>query len=65
MRRWPRDTSKRKLADFSIFFAPPLFLFPRVYPTIDKIKRPGFKINGLIQTFSRVYPEKGKHAPVK
>jgi len=27
-RRWLQDTSKRKLADFLIFLAPPSFCFP-------------------------------------
>jgi len=35
-RRWLQDTSKRKLADFSIFYAPPPFLFPRVYPRLTR-----------------------------
>jgi len=32
---------------------------------IDKHKRPGLKKIGLIDTFSRVSPKKGKHAPGK
>jgi len=63
-RRWLQDTSKRKLADFSIFFAPPpLPVSPGLLEadtTIDKNKRSG-NTNGLIATFSRVYPKKGKH----
>ena len=35
-RRWLQDTSKRKLADFWIFFAPPPFLFPRVHPRLTR-----------------------------
>jgi len=34
--RWLQDTSKRKLADFSICYAPPPFLFPRVYPRLTR-----------------------------
>ena len=35
-RRWLQDTSKRKLADFSIVFVPPPFLFPRVHPRLTR-----------------------------
>jgi len=43
-RRWLQDPSKRKLADFLIFFASPPSCFPgspEVHPTIDQNKRPG------------------------
>jgi len=69
-RRWLQDISKIKLADFSIFFAPPPPLpVPRVYPRltrqlIKKTSAPDKKI-GLIKTFSRAYPAKGEHAPGK
>jgi len=70
VRRWLQDTSKKKLTYFFIFLRPPPpFPFPPGLPeddpTIDKNKRPGFKKIGLIETFSRVYPKKGKHAPGK
>jgi len=68
-RRWLQDISKRKLADVSIFFGtPPLPVspgLPEVDPPIYKNKRPGYKKIGLIETFSRVYPVKGEHAPGK
>jgi len=35
-RRWLQDTSKRKLADLLIFFAPPPFRFPRVHPRLTR-----------------------------
>ena len=35
-RRWLQDTSKRKLADFLIFLAPPAFPFPRVNPRLTR-----------------------------
>jgi len=35
-RRWLQDTSKRKLADYLIFFAPPPLMFPRVYPRLTR-----------------------------
>jgi len=45
LRRWLQDTSKIKLADLLIFFAPPPLPvspgFPEVDPTIDKNKRSG------------------------
>ena len=67
-RRWLQDTSKRKLAYFFDFFRAPPFPFPRVYPRMTrrlmKTSAPDLKI-GLIETFSRVYPKKGKHAPGK
>jgi len=43
-RRWLQDTSKRKLADVLIFYAPPLPVspgLPEVDPTIDQNKRSG------------------------
>jgi len=43
---WLQDTSKRKLACFSTFFAPPVPVSPGLPeddPTIDKNKRPGLK----------------------
>jgi len=44
-RRWLQDTSKRKLANFFIFFAPPPLSvspgLPEADPTIDKNKRSG------------------------
>jgi len=67
-RRWLQDTSKRKLADFCFVPAPPLPVspgLPEADPTIVKNKRSGYKKIGLIETFSRVYPKKGKHAPGK
>jgi len=64
-RRWLQDTSKRKLAYFSIFFVPVSPGLPKDDPTIDKNKRPGLEKIGLIEIFSRVYPKKGKHAPGK
>jgi len=33
LRRWLQDTSKRKLADFLFFSAPPPSCFPRVHPS--------------------------------
>jgi len=38
---------------------------PEADPTIDKNKRSGYKKIGLIETYSRVYPKKGEHAPGK
>ena len=59
---------EKKTRRFFDFFAPPPFLFPRVYPRLTRrlIKRsaPDKKI-GLIETFRRVYPKKGKHLPGK
>jgi len=67
-RRWLQDTSKRKLAVFLIFFAPPLFLFPRVNPRLTRrlirTSAPDKK-KWLITTVSQVHPKKGKHAPGK
>jgi len=68
-RRWLHDTSKRKLADVSIFFwRPPPSCFPgftRGGP--DDWSKQAFRIKkiGLIKTFRRVYPKKGEHAPGK
>jgi len=61
---------EKKTHLFFYFFAPPPPVpvspgLPEDDPTIDKNKRPGFKKIGLIETFSRVYPKKGKHAPGK
>jgi len=65
IRRWLQDTSKSKLTDVSFFRAPP-FLFPRIHPRFTrrlmKTSAPEKK-NGLIETFSRVYPKKSEHAP--
>jgi len=50
------------------FSRPPVPVSPGLSeddPTIDKNKRPGLKKVGLIETFSRVYPKKGKHVPGK
>jgi len=45
LRRWLQDTSKRKLADILILFAPPPLPVspgsPEVDPTMDQNKRPG------------------------
>jgi len=48
LRCWLQDTSKRKLSDFFIFFAPPLFLFP----TMDQNTRSGWKKIGFIETLA-------------
>ena len=51
-----------------VFLCTPPLVFPRVYPRLTrrsiKPSAPDKKI-GLIKTFSRVYPKKGKHAPGK
>jgi len=53
---------------FFIFFAPPVPVSPGLPeddPTIDKKQAPRIKTIGLIETFSRVCPKKGNHAPGK
>jgi len=67
-RRWLQDTSNRKLADFFIFWPPPPSCFPglpRGGPDDGSKQALRIKTIGLIETFSRVYPKKGKHAPGK
>jgi len=67
-RRWLQDTSKRKLADFLIFFASPPSCFPglsRGWPDNGSKQALRIKQIGLIELFSRVCPKKGKHAPGK
>ena len=67
-RRWLQDTSKRKLADFLIFFARPPSCFPgliRGWPNDWSTQAPRIKWIGLIETFSRGYPKKGEHPPGK
>jgi len=67
-RRWLQDTSKRKLADLSIVYARPPSLFPRANPRLTrrliKTGAPDKEI-GLFDTFCRVDPKKGEHAPGK
>jgi len=66
--RWLPDTSKRKLADFLIFFAPPPSCFPglsRVWPDDGSKQALRIKKIGMLETVSRIYPKKGKHAPGK
>jgi len=53
---------------FRVLCTPPVPVSPGLPKddlTIDENKRPGLKKIGLIETFSRVYPKKGKHAPGK
>jgi len=52
---------------FRLFLRPPLPVspgLPEVDPTWIKTSVPDKK-NGLIETFGRVYPKKGEHAPGK
>jgi len=68
-RRWLHDTSKRKLADFLICFAPPppssFPGFTRSWPDHWSKQALMIKKIGLIQTLSQVYPKNGEHAPCK